>query len=296
MSLANPPVAFKQQFHDSYRDALAQRDCRFAKASVDRGMIEGSSFTINSLGTTEMKAVTGRYQDKTPQSLDHNTRVVYMADYDATIVVDGFDVPKLSADPSFKYPGLLADASNRLKDKVIYRALLDAVVTKSGENSFSATTLPAGQIVLAGGTAFTKAKAIFARSLFRKNECDEQNGEQLYISYNDEMVRQILADTTLTSSDFMAVQMLQSGKVAENWMGFTWVPYQALDNGAGGSTEARTVAWAKSGVEIGMGINFKTDVSENKAKRGHPTEAYGWISLGAGRQDEKKVVAIDFLR
>jgi len=296
MSLANPPVAFKQQFHDSYRDALAQRDCRFAKASADRGMIEGSSFTINSLGTTEMKAVTGRYQDKTPQSLDHNTRVVYMADYDATIVVDGFDVPKLSADPSFKYPGLLADASNRLKDKVIYRALLDAVVTKSGENSFSTTTLPAGQIVLAGGTAFTKAKAIFARSLFRKNECDEQNGEQLYISYNDEMVRQILADTTLTSSDFMAVQMLQSGKVAENWMGFTWVPYQALDNGAGGGAEARTVAWAKSGVEIGMGINFKTDVSENKQKRGHPTEAYGWLSLGAGRQDEKKVVAIDFLR
>ena len=296
MSLANPPVAFKQQFHDSYRDALAQRDCRFAKASVDRGMIEGSSFTINSLGTTEMKAVTGRYQDKTPQSLDHNTRVVYMADYDATIVVDGFDVPKLSADPSFKYPGLLADASNRLKDKVIYRALLDAVVTKSGENSFSTTTLPAGQIVLAGGTAFTKAKAIFARSLFRKNECDEQNGEQLYIAYNDEMVRQILADTTLTSSDFMAVQMLQSGKVAENWMGFTWVPYQALDNGAGGGTEARTVAWAKSGVEIGMGLNFKTDVSENKAKRGHPTEAYGWLSLGAGRQDEKRVVAIDFLR
>lgn len=296
MSLANPPVAFKQQFHDSYRDALAQRDCRFAKASVDRGMIEGSSFTINSLGTTEMKAVTGRYQDKTPQSLDHNTRVVYMADYDATIVVDGFDIPKLSADPSFKYPGLLSDASNRLKDKVIYRALLDAVVTKSGENTFSTTTLPAGQIVLAGGTAFTKAKAIFARSLFRKNECDEQNGEQLYIAYNDEMVRQILADTTLTSSDFMAVQMLQSGKVAENWMGFTWVPYQALDNGAGGGTEARTAAWAKSGVEIGMGINFKTDVSENKAKRGHPTEAYGWLSLGAGRQDEKKVVAIDFLR
>lgn len=296
MSLANPPVAFKQQFHDSYRDALAQRDCRFAKASIDRGMIEGSSFTINSLGTTEMKAVTGRYQDKTPQSLDHNTRVVYMADYDATIVVDGFDIPKLSADPSFKYPGLLADASNRLKDKVIYRALLDAVVTKSGENTFSTTTLPAGQIVLAGGTAFTKAKAIFARSLFRKNECDEQNGEQLFMAYNDEMVRQILADTTLTSSDFMAVQMLQSGKVAENWMGFTWVPYQALDNGAGGGTEARTVAWAKSGVEIGMGINFKTDVSENKAKRGHPTEAYGWLSLGAGRQDEKKVVAIDFLR
>ena len=296
MSLANPTVAFKQQFHDSYRDALAQRDSRFSKAVIDRGMIEGTSFTINSLGTTEMKPVTGRYQDKTPQTLDNGTRVVYMADYDATIVVDAFDIPKLAADPSMKYPGLLAEASNRLKDKVIYRALLDAVVTKTSETGFGTTSLPAGQIVLAGGTAFTKAKAIFARSLFRKNEADEQNGEQLFISYDDNMVRQILADTTLTSSDFMAVQMLQSGKVADNWLGFTWIPYQALDNGAGGALEARTVAWAKSAVEIGMGINFKTDVSENKAKRGHPTEAYGWLSLGAGRQDEKKVVAIDFLK
>jgi roadblock/LC7 domain-containing protein len=26
----------------------------------------------------------------------------------------------------------------------------------------------------------------------------------------------------------MAVQMLQSGKVAQNWMGFTWIPYQGL--------------------------------------------------------------------
>lgn len=296
MSLANPNVAFKQQFHDTYRDALAQRDCRFAPATVDRGMIEGTSFTINSLGVTEMKPVTGRYQDKTPQSLDHNTRVVYMADYDATVVVDGFDIPKLSADPSFKYPGLLADASNRLKDKVIYRALLDPVVQKTGENAFGTVSLPSAQIILAGATAFTKAKAIFARSLFRKNECDNQNGEQLYIAYNDDMVRQILADTTLTSADHIATQMLQAGEIARNWLGFTWVPYQALDNGAGGSSEARTVAWAKSGVEIGMGINFKTDVSENKQKRGHPTEAYGWLSLGAGRQDEKKVVAIDFLR
>lgn len=296
MSLANPSVAFKQQFHDSYRDALAQNETRFMQASIDRGMVEGTSFTINGLGTTEMKPVTGRYQDKTPQSLDNGTRVVYMADYDATVVVDGFDIPKLSADPSVKYPGLLAAASNRLKDKVLYRGLLDPVVSKTSETGFSTVSLPAGQIIVAGGTAFTKAKAIFARSLFRKNECDNHNGEELFISYNDDMLRQILADTTLTSADHMATQMLQAGEVARNWLGFTWVPYQALDNGAGGALEARTVAWAKSGVEIGMGLNFKTDVSENKNKRGHPTEAYAWLSLGAGRNDEKKVVAIDFLR
>jgi len=295
MSLANPSIAFKQQFHDSFTEALAQKDSRLQATVMDRGQISGSSFTINKLGTTEMEQVTTRYEDKHTGSLDNDTRVVYMADYDRNLVVDAFDVPKLAADPSYKYSGLLVEAANRRKDKTIYRALLDPVVTKSGETTFSTSSLPAGQIILAGGTAFSKAKLIFARSLFRANECDNENGEQLYITYDDNMVRQIMADTTLTSGDYMAVQMLQSGQVAQNWMGFTWIPYQALDNGAGGSTERRTVAWAKSAVHYGTGIETKTRVGENTQKRGHPTEAYAWMSLGAGRQDEKKVVAIDFL-
>lgn len=295
MSLANPSLAFKQQFHDSFTEALAQKDSRLQATVVDRGQISGSSFTINTLGTTEMEQVTTRYEDKHTGSLGNGTRVVYMADYDRNLVVDAFDVPKLAADPSYKYSGLLVEAANRRKDKTIYRALLDPVVTKSGETTFSTSSLPAGQIILAGGTAFSKAKLIFARSLFRANECDNENGEQLFITYDDNMVRQIMADTTLTSGDYMAVQMLQSGQVAQNWMGFTWIPYQALDNGAGGATERRAAAWAKSAVHYGTGIETKTRVGENTQKRGHPTEAYAWMSLGAGRQDEKKVVAIDFL-
>lgn len=295
MSLANPSLAFKQQFHDSFTEALAQKESRLQSAVVDRGQISGSSFTINTLGTTEMEQVTTRYEDKHTGNLDNGVRVAYMSDYDRNLVVDAFDVPKLSADPSYKYSGLLVEAANRRKDKTIYRALLDPVVTKSGETTFSTSSLPAGQIILAGGTAFSKAKLIFARSLFRANECDNENGEQLFITYDDNMVRQIMADTTLTSGDYMAVQMLQSGQVAQNWMGFTWVPYQALDNGAGGATERRSVAWAKSAVHYGTGIETKTRVGENTQKRGHPTEAYAWMSLGAGRQDEKKVVAIDFL-
>lgn len=295
MSLANPSLAFKQQFHDSFTESLAQKESRLQAAVIDRGQINGSSFTINTLGTTEMEQVTTRYEDKHVGTLDNGTRVVYMSDYDKALMVDAFDVPKLAADPSYKYSGLLVEAANRRKDKTIYRGLLDPAVTKSGETTFSTTSLPSGQIILAGGTAFTKAKLIFARSLFRANECDNENGEQLFITYDDNMVRQIMADTTLTSGDYMAVQMLQSGQVAQNWMGFTWIPYQALDYGAGGSSERRTVAWAKSAVHYGTGIETKTDVSENKRKRGHPTEAYAWMSLGAGRQDEKKVVALDFL-
>lgn len=293
---SSPTAAFKQQFHDSFVEALAQKESRLQSTVIDRGMISGSSFTINSIGTTEMEAVTNRYEDKRVSEVDNGTRVVYMADYDKAIGVDGFDIPKLAADPSYKYVSLLTEAANRRKDKTIYRALLDSVVTKTSETGFGTTSIPPGQIVVAGGTGFTKAKVIFARSLFRANECDNENGEELNILYDDNVVRAVMADTTLTSADYMAVQMLQSGQVAKNWLGFNWIPYQALDNGAGGATEARTVAYAKSAVHVGVGIDVKTEIGQNKAKRGHPTEAYGWMSLGAGRTDEKKVVVIDFLR
>lgn len=289
-------TAFKQQFHDTFIHALQQKDSRFQSRVTDRGMIAGSSFTTNNIGLVEAKEVTGRYQDKQAQDVSHETRIAYMADYDiGPLVVDGFDLAKLVADPTFKYSELLVTAANRRKDKTIYRALLDAALSRTAEGgTLTNATIGAGNIILAAASGFSKTKILKAVEIFRANEADAMNGEELYIAYNSTMVRQILADTTLTSSDFMATKMLEAGKVAENWCGFTWVPYEALDAGAGGGTEKRTVAWCKSGLQFGTGIDVRTDVDTNKTKRGHPTEVYGWLSMGAVRQDDKKVVAIDF--
>ncbi len=89
-----------------------------------------------------------------------------------------------------------------------------------------------------------------------------------------------------------AVQMLQTGQIARNWLGFTWIPYEAMDVPA--ASTYRTAAYCKSAIHFGTGINVKTWVGENTNKRGHPVESYVWMSLGAGRQDELKVVQIDF--
>lgn len=295
-SLQNPTAAYKQQFHDTFNSALAQTQSRLRGTVNDRGTIDGASFTINNIGTTEMEAVGGRYEDKRPGQLGNATRVVYMADFDKNLVVDGFDIPKLAADPTYKYADELVAAANRRTDKTIYRALLDAVLEKYTEGgTFSQISLPATQMIAAGGTAFTKAKAIYVRSLFRRNEADGENNmdDPITILWDDNMLRQILSDTTLTSADYLTVGMLQEGKVAGKWLGMNWVPYQALDKPVAGTT--RTVAYTKSAVDYGVGIETKTRIGENQQKRGHPVEAYAWMSMGAGRQDEKKVVQIDFL-
>ena len=85
--------------------------------------------------------------------------------------------------------------------------------------------------------------------------------------------------------------MLENGEVV-NWCGFNWIPYEDLDVPA--ANTVRTAAWQSTAVEFGTGIATKTDISENKSKRGHPWECYSWFSQGAVRQDELKVVQIDY--
>lgn len=296
MSTANSiTTAFRQQFHDTFIQALNQRQSYFGNTVVNRGMIDGSSFTVNNLGTNEAREVTGRYQDKAAQDIGHATRLAYMADYDfGPYVVDAFDLPKLAADPTYKYLELGLGAVERQKDRIIYNALLGSALERTVEGgSLTSVALPAGQQIAAGGTGLSRAKVIQAKSLFRRNKADSryESGTKLYIAYDSNAVRQILSDTTLTSADFLAARMLENGEVV-NWCGFEWIPYEDLTVPA--ANTARTVAWSSTALHYGTGMNVKTDISENKAKRGHPMEVYGAFSLGAVRQDEKKVVQIDF--
>lgn len=138
-----------------------------------------------------------------------------------------------------------------------------------------------------------KQKIIKAKALFRKNECDEHNGEQLYIVYTSSMLESILGDTTLTSADFMAGKMIQEGGVGGKWMGFNWIPYEKLNQGAAVG-ELRTVAYAGSAIHFGDAAITDFDIT-TRADKKNIKQVGGVHSFGAGRANELKVVAIDFV-
>ena len=138
-----------------------------------------------------------------------------------------------------------------------------------------------------------KQKIIKAKSIFRKNEADEHNGEQLYILYTSDMLSSILGDTTLTSADFMAGKMLQDGGVGGKWMGFNWIPYEKLNQGAAVG-ELRTVAYCGSAIHFGEADITGFDITTRSDKK-NIKQVGGVHSLAAGRANEKKVVAIDFV-
>lgn len=284
-------AAFVQQFHDSFVAANEQKESRFESRVENRGSIVGSSFTANDMGTIEMNAVTNRYGDTEWTVPDVGTRQALMSDYDLAVPVDQFDLPKLLANPQGDYLQRCLAAVGRKKDAVIYAAMLAAALRKTDESSaYAGVSLPSAQVIVAGGTGFTKAKIIQAKKLYRANEADEHNGEELYMAYDSGMLEDILTDTTLTSADFMAVKMLQEGNVAGKWMGFNWVPYERLN----GTSTKTAVCWAKSGIHVGTAMNGMVDIGPRRDKR-NLIQIYVPLSIGAVRVNEAKVVSIDYV-
>lgn len=281
-------AAFVQQWDDSIRLQAQQKESRLMSAVTDRGTITGDGFTVNNLDKIEMDENTVRHGDTEWGDVNHTNRLAVMKDFYKALPLDRNDIPKMLVNPvtGGDYMKLLMAAKNRKIDSVIYAALGGTINSKDGA---TANTLPSGQKIAHGGTGFTKSKIIQARSIFRANECDDEAGEELFIMYNDKALQTILADTTLTSADYMAAQMLQQGKVATNWLGFTWIPYQGLTFSA---STYYAYAWAKSGLHFGKGYE-----EGNVTRRGDKKDLWQvsmGASYGAGRQAEEKVVEIAF--
>lgn len=266
-----------------------QTESRLMKAAVDRGTIEGASFTINNLASAGvMDENTVRHGDTVWSEIDHTARNAVMRDFYKAFPLDRADIPKMKVNPvtGGQYMASLMAARNRRIDDIIYQAGLGAILSQDGLTSY---TLPSGQIIAGGGTGLTKAKIIQAKSIFRANEADEEAGEELYFTYNDVALQQVLSDTTLTSADFLAGQMLQAGTLKGKWLGFNWVPYQAM-NKAGSVYSA--MAWAKTAIHFGKG--YEEGNVTRRADKKDTWQVSMAASYGAGRQDDKKVVRVDF--
>lgn len=281
--------AFVQQFDDTLRLQAQQRAARLEPRVTDRGNIVGSSFTGNRLGVAEdTPENTTRHGDTVWSDIQHATRVALMRDFYQALPVDRADEPKVMANPNGDYMTSLISAWNRRKDGIIYQAGLGNAQALDG--SFIA--LPAGQKIVAGGTGFTKSKLITTKKIFRANECDSEadDPQELFITYTAEMLEDILADTTLTSADFLAVRMLQDGNLAGKWMGFQWVPYERVNNVAGTYS---AMAWAKKAIHFGTG--FFEGKSQRRGDKKDTMQVSAAGSVGAVRVWEDAVVQIDFV-
>lgn len=283
-------AAYVTQFHDTFEINCQQKESRLLKTVHNRGKITGNSFTINDMGSLEMKERT-RFGSTEWDLPDAGTRRVYLADKDLAVPIDKMDIPKLLADIQGPYMNACVYAYQRKVDDVIYNALIGGIDRVDAyDGAVTKVQLPNTQIITHSGTGITKDKILIAKSIFRANECDEQNGETIYMTYDAAMMVELLGDTTLTSADFMSIKMLQAGQVGVNWCGVTWIPYEKLAKSTDGAYK-KAVMYTNSAVHYGQGSAFDVDIAK-RPDMNNTLQIYVDASMAAGRANEQKVVEV----
>jgi hypothetical protein len=275
--------AMKVQYASNFIHLAQQRKSRLESCVMIESGIVGESKSVERVGKTAAQIRTTRHGDTPLIETPFSKRWLDLADYEWADLIDQQDKIRTIADPTSDTLKAGVMAMERAKDAVVYASLGAAARTKA-----STAALPAGQKIVHGSAGLTKAKIIEAKKKFRANEADEESGEELFFIYNSVALEDLLNDTTLTSADYMAVQMLQSGKVERRWMGFTWVPYEPVTFT---SSTYYLYAWAKTGVSLGIGADIKTRLTERDDKS-YAVQPYCSMSLGAVRVEEEKVVEV----
>jgi hypothetical protein len=240
---------------------------------------------MNRIGATAAQRKTTRHGDTPLIETPHSTRYVDLDDYEWADLVDDMDKKKMLADPASDYLKAGVAAMNRSKDDVIIAAMNGSARSSSGT-----VALPAAQKIAHGGAVLTKAKLITARKNFRLNECDGENGEDLYIAYSSDQLEDLLTDTTMTDTQYNTVLSMMSGDIpkGQKLFGFGVVPTERITNDG---TSDLVLAWAKSGVALGIGKEITTRLTE-RADKSYSMQPYACMSLGAVRIEDAKVMQI----
>lgn len=281
-------TAFVQQFSDNVQLLVQQKGSRLRETvTVDPNVVGKWKF-YDQIGTTAARKVIERHGDSPLMSTPHRRRRVALFDYDWGDLVDDLDKVRMLNDPTSSYAQAAGFAMGRSIDDEIILAFFGTAFT--GEDGTTQVTFPAGQQIAAnfGGvtTGLTVEKLREARRILKANNVDMT--DTFSIACHAKQQDNLLGTTQVTSSDYNTVKALVQGEV-DTFMGFKFKQLERLP--VDGSSNRRLAAYAKSGVQLGIGKDITKRMSERADKR-YSMYVYYCMSIGATRMEEEKIVEI----
>ena len=279
-------TAFVQQYTTNVSLLLQQRGSRLRDCVTVGSYTGKAAKAVEQIGSVTAQAKTSRHADTPLISTPHNSRWVHPNDYEWADMIDDQDKLRMLIDPTSPYAMNGAYALGRAMDTVIITAALGTSLT--GENGSTSTVFDtANQTLVVGATGLTVAKLRAAKKKLVAAEVDVEM-DPLYLAVTATQLDNLLGTTEVTSADYNTVKALVNGSV-DTFMGFKFVHTELL--GLDGSSDRRCIAWAKSGIHLGMWNDVNTKVTE-RADKSYATQVYVKGTFGATRTEEKKVVEI----
>jgi len=289
----NIPTHYGRQYADTLMLLLQQKGSRLRGCVMEKSDYKGEQASpVDQEGPVEMQSVDSRFEAMGRVDSDSDRRWLFPKSYDLPQMVDHFDELKVLLDPKSQKVQNAVNAAGRQIDRRIIAGMLGTNYT--GKNGDTTTTALAGNTIVVDegssvDTGLTVAKLIKAKEILMSHNVDTDN-DPLYCGITAKQQTSLMREAQVISLDYNEKPVLVEGKVT-SFMGFKFV-HSELFGETLSSGDEQCLAWAKSGVHLGLWEDVRTDISQRKDLRGLPWQVYLWLTIDACRLEEKKVVNI----
>ena len=281
-------TATVQQFTDGITLLQQQRGSNL-REGVLVDSVKGDRAYYDQVGATAMTAITSRHGDTEYTDTPHSRRMVVLSPADVADLIDNIDKVRTLNDPTNTYVRAFAAAAGRWIDDSIITAF-DATA-KTGVDGTLDAAFDTDFDIAHGSAGMTVAKLREARELLEAAENMEDGGDyKWFIAMNAKGRADLLADSTLTSSDFNTVKALVDGQVNQ-FLGFTFLKSERIPLNA--TPDAQAFAWCRSSMQLAIGMEPRGYIDILPGKK-HSVQVRYALDVGCTRMDEKGVVRIAY--
>lgn len=247
INLSNAAIT---QFDDLVKHEYQARG-RLRKCVTIRTGVTGDtySFTRMGEGIANQKATQA---DVTPMNVDHNRQPVVLQRWLAPEYTDIFDNDEVNFSEMEELATTIAKALQRREDQLIIDAM------NGGTYSTTPSGADQGLDIVTGAAGMTVNKLREVNERFQDLEIED--GDK-YIALTPKGLRDLLADTEVTSSDFNTVKALVSGEL-DTFLGMKFIILGTrTEGGLPVVTDQRAFAWHKAAIGYAVGkIDMMTKV------------------------------------
>jgi len=284
---SNITTSFVEQYSSNVT-MLSQQMGSKLRGSVDVETINGKNAFFDQVGVTSAQLRTSRHGDTPQIDTPHSRRRLSLSDYEWADLVDDTDKVRMLVDPTSSYAKAAAAAMNRSLDDVIIAALNASAST--GVAGATGVALPSTQKFATSDQSdgLTVAKLLGAKKNLDLNDVDPSL--KRFIVCSPQQIADLLAITSVTSSDFNTVKALAQGDVS-SFLGFEFIVSNRLKLDATNTDDRLIFAYTEDAIKLGIGSDIKANITE-RADKSYSTQVYYAMSLGAVRMEEKKVFQI----
>lgn len=296
---ANLSSLYGMQFATNVSLLLQQKGSKLRNAVTSGSHVGKQASPVDQIASIEANQVTTRFADMPRTDAAVDRRWVYPTDFDVNQLIDSYDKLRLLADPTSTYVTNATYALGRKIDSLLISAFFGTA--KTGEQGATSTSFLSGNVVgvNTGGTdsGMNVNKLRAGKKLLMGHQVDLDN-DPIYCAITSKEHDELLNEIQVISSDFNGTDkpVLKDGKV-DRFLGINFIHCELLATlGAGtddqsGSSVAIPM-WAKSGMYLGMWNDITSSVSKRNDLQSEPYQAYNYMTMGATRLEEKKIVKL----